>query len=87
MEISAPVPIVAARELGVFTMTKFFRDFIRDDSGVAASEYVLLLALIGASIAAGAYYLGGHISAALSTKANYLSDCSTNPPSGTCANP
>lgn len=58
-------------------MTKFFRDFLRDESGAAAAEYVLILAVIGGGIAAAGLAFGGSISAALGTKGEYLETCST----------
>nr|WP_166180954.1 Flp family type IVb pilin [Altererythrobacter segetis] len=65
-------------------MTKFFRDFIRDESGAAASEYILLLALLGAGVAAGALYFGGKVSAALTSKGDYLSACAADSTGGSC---
>lgn len=47
-------------------MTKFIRDFVRDDSGAAAAEYALILAIVGAGIAAAAYLLGTNVSRAIS---------------------
>ncbi|MDE2412654.1 MAG: Flp family type IVb pilin [Sphingomonadales bacterium] len=47
-------------------MTKFIRDFVRDDSGAAAAEYALILAIVGAGIAGAAYYLGGEVSKGIS---------------------
>jgi pilus assembly protein Flp/PilA len=46
-------------------MTKFFRSFVRDESGAAAAEYALILAIVGAGIAAGAFYLGDKITDAM----------------------
>ena len=46
-------------------MTKFINDFIRDESGAAAAEYALILAIVGAGIAGAAYYLGGQVSKAM----------------------
>ena len=45
-------------------MTKFTA-FLKDESGVSATEYVLLLAIIGAGIITGIQYLGGSINSAL----------------------
>lgn len=56
-------------------MTAFFNDFVRDDSGAAASEYILLLALLGAGVAAGALYFGGKVQSGLETKGDYLEAC------------
>jgi pilus assembly protein Flp/PilA len=46
-------------------MTKFFRDFLRDEIGPAAAEYALILALVSTSISAVAIVLGGSISSAM----------------------
>ena len=43
-------------------MTKFVRDFVRDETGAAAAEYALILAIVGAGIAAAAFFLGGEVS-------------------------
>lgn len=56
-------------------MTKTILDFVRDDSGAAAAEYVLILAIVGAGIGAGALYLGNKISGALSARGNAISNC------------
>lgn len=37
------------------------KKLVRDDSGISAVEYALLLALIGAGIAAAAFTLGGQV--------------------------
>lgn len=46
-------------------MTKFFHDFICDESGAAAAEYALILAIVGAGIATAAFYLGTQVSRAM----------------------
>ena len=43
-------------------MTKFVKAFLADNSGAAAAEYALILAIIGAGIAVAAGTLGGAIS-------------------------
>lgn len=48
-----------------FIMTKFFNAFLRDESGAAAAEYALILAIVGAGIAAAALTLGESISSAM----------------------
>ena len=48
-------------------MTKLFRDFLTDETAAAAAEYALILAIVGAGIAAAAFALGGSISAAMNT--------------------
>ena len=65
-------------------MTSFIRDFIRDDSGAAAAEYVLILAIVGAGVAGGAWYLGDKISKALTNTGDKVSTCaaSTGTPTG-----
>jgi pilus assembly protein Flp/PilA len=47
--------------------------FLRDDSGAAAAEYALLLAIIGSGLAAGAILLGQDISHALSKAGSSIS--------------
>lgn len=57
-------------------MTNFLANFVRDDSGAAAAEYVLILAIVGAGVASGAFFLGDKISKALTSTGNKISDCS-----------
>jgi pilus assembly protein Flp/PilA len=40
---------------------KSIKKFVADESGISAVEYALLLALIGAGIAAAAFTLGGQV--------------------------
>lgn len=47
-------------------MKNFLGDFIRNESGAAAAEYALILAIVGAGIAGAAYYLGGEVSKGIS---------------------
>jgi pilus assembly protein Flp/PilA len=65
-------------------MSNFLANFVRDESGAAAAEYVLILAIVGGGVAAGAYLLGTNISQALTAKANLVSTCSNNPSATTC---
>jgi pilus assembly protein Flp/PilA len=58
-------------------MTKFIRDFVRDESGAAAAEYALILAIVGAGIAGAAIYLGGKISGAMSNAGDCVENTST----------
>ena len=44
-----------------------FKAFLRDESGASAAEYALILAIVGAGIAAAAFTLGGSISGAMNT--------------------
>lgn len=60
-------------------MTKFFHDFVRDESGAAAAEYALILAIVGAGIAGAAYALGGAIKGSLDKTATKITTCSTTP--------
>ena len=53
-------------------MTKFFQDFIRDESGAAAAEYALILAIVGAGIAGAAYYLGQQVSSGITGAGNKI---------------
>ncbi len=46
-------------------MKRLLNNFIRDDSGAAAAEYALILAIVGAGIAGAAYYLGGQVSSGI----------------------
>lgn len=65
-------------------MTKFFKEFVRDDSGAAASEYILLLALLGAGVAAGAYYFGSQVNGALTARGDYLASCAADTTGQSC---
>lgn len=60
-------------------MTKFFNDFVRDDSGAAAAEYVLILAIVGTAISAGAIALGGAIANKLNATATSISTVDVTP--------
>jgi len=48
-------------------MTHAILKFIRDESGAAAAEYALILAIVGAGIAVAAANLGTAISTAINT--------------------
>ena len=54
-------------------MTKCLTDFMKDESGAAAAEYALLLAIIAAGIAISAGILGTAISGALNEAATCIS--------------
>ena len=49
---------------------KIISDFIGNESGASAAEYALILAIVGAGIAAAAIFLGG----AISSRANWNHD-------------
>ncbi|MBU0554450.1 MAG: Flp family type IVb pilin [Alphaproteobacteria bacterium] len=53
-------------------MTKFVKAFLADNSGAAAAEYALILAIVGAAIAAAALGLGGAIATAMDNAANLI---------------
>jgi pilus assembly protein Flp/PilA len=48
-------------------MKQSILNFIRDESGAAAAEYALILAIVGAGIAVAAKNLGTAISSAINT--------------------
>ena len=48
-------------------MRNFLSSFIRHESGAAAAEYALILAIVGAGIAVAAGNLGSAISSAINT--------------------
>lgn len=56
-------------------MTNFLMDFVRDETGAAAAEYALILAIVGAGIAGAAFYLGGKISTAMKETGDNISSC------------
>jgi len=50
-----------------YLMFNFLKSFVRDESGAAAAEYALILAIVGAGIAVAAGNLGSAISSAINT--------------------
>lgn len=56
-------------------MTNLIRTFVRDESGAAAAEYALILAIVGAGIAVAAFALGGAISTSLQGTADDIVGC------------
>lgn len=64
-------------------MTKFFDNFMRDESGAAAAEYALILAIVGAGIAGAAFYLGDKINSSIRATANELTNCTNGGDPGT----
>jgi pilus assembly protein Flp/PilA len=58
--------VLALQQWG-FDMRNFLSSFIRDESGAAAAEYALILAIVGAGIAVAAKNLGTAISSAINT--------------------
>lgn len=55
---------------------KTFLNMLRDESGAAAAEYALILAIVGAAIALAAVNLGTAVSHAM----NNATNCINNPP-------
>lgn len=53
-------------------MKNFLKNFLRDESGASAAEYVLILAIVGSGIAAGAVLLGDSIETSLQTASEYI---------------
>ena len=60
------------------TLMSKFTAFLRDESGASAAEYALILAIVGAAIAAAAILLGNTIANAMSDAADLIE----NPPTG-----
>jgi pilus assembly protein Flp/PilA len=58
--------------MGYFDMTKFITSFLRDESGAAAAEYALILAIVGTGIALAAGNLGTAIQTAIQDAADLL---------------
>lgn len=56
-----------------FFMRNFIKSYFSDESGAAAAEYALILAIIGAGIATAAIALGSSISTALNSAATSIS--------------
>ena len=50
-----------------FHMRNFLSSFLRDESGAAAAEYALILAIVGAGIAVAAGALGTAVSTAINS--------------------
>ena len=66
-------------------MTKFFSVFVRDESGAAAAEYALILAIVGAGIAGAAWALGDSIKTAMGEVTTKINNCGgTSATSATC---
>ena len=53
--------------MGYHHMRDLLKSFIRDESGAAAAEYALILAIVGTGIAVAAKNLGTAISSAINT--------------------
>ena len=53
-------------------MIKFFKSFRRDDTGAAAAEYALILAVVGGGIAVAALALGVSIAGAMDRATTFI---------------
>lgn len=53
-------------------MTTFLTNYWRDESGAAAAEYALILAIVGSGLAVAALYLGNSIGNALKKAGNQI---------------
>jgi pilus assembly protein Flp/PilA len=53
-------------------MTKFLK-MLKDDSGAAAAEYALILAIVGSAIALAAIALGGAVANSMNRATNCIS--------------
>jgi len=51
---------------------KNFMNMLRDDSGAAAAEYALILAIVGSAIALAAVALGGAVSSSMNRATNCI---------------
>ena len=60
---------------------KTFMNMIRDESGAAAAEYALILAIVGAAIAVAAIGLGSAVANSMNRASNCIKGAST----ATCA--
>jgi pilus assembly protein Flp/PilA len=55
-----------------------FIKLIRDESGAAAAEYALILAIIGSGLAVAALFLGKSIGNSLNARGTQIETCTTN---------
>ncbi|MBJ7498789.1 MAG: Flp family type IVb pilin [Sphingopyxis sp.] len=60
-------------------MKNFLKNFVRDESGASAAEYVLILAIIGTGIAAGSVILGDAIGGAMERAAGEIDNLEYTP--------
>lgn len=55
---------------------------MRDESGAAAAEYALILAIVGAAIGGAAFLLGGEVKTSIAMGAYKVKNCSAGATSG-----
>ena len=58
-------------------MSKFFA-YLNEENGASAAEYALILAIVGAAIAAAAIFLGQTIASAVNSAASCISSKGSN---------
>ena len=51
--------------------------YLKEQDGASAAEYALILAIVGAAIAAAAIFLGGAIASAINSAASCIQTSST----------
>jgi pilus assembly protein Flp/PilA len=56
-------------------MTNFLKNYWNDQSGAAAAEYALILAIVGSGLAVAAFTLGTTISTAMGTAGTRITAC------------
>ena len=76
--VITPSRLVSATS-GGNSVTKMIMNLWKDESGAAAAEYALILAIVGTGIAAAAFLLGTTISAAMNNASNCIKSTT-----GTC---
>ncbi|MFM5895544.1 MAG: Flp family type IVb pilin [Novosphingobium sp.] len=63
-------------------MTNLLRDFVRNESGAAAAEYALILAVIGSAIGAAAFLLGGAVKTSIGASKTQVVNCTPDATTG-----
>ena len=56
-------------------MTRFLKNYWTDQSGAAAAEYALILAIVGSTLAVAAFTLGETISDAMDAAGTRITAC------------
>lgn len=63
-------------------MTNFVLKMVRDESGAAAAEYALILAVIGSAIGAAAFLLGDAVKTSIGASKTQVVNCTPNATTG-----
>jgi pilus assembly protein Flp/PilA len=71
---------------GVHLMINLARNLIADESGAAAAEYALILAIVGAAIGGAAFLLGNQVKTSITGAAQQVKNCSATVTTG-CVQP